>query len=453
MAGVDGEVRKAAPGADRPRAVRRELSDRTLLLVTAVVTLPVLWMGYGTDIDVHDVLASGESIRRGDYMPSRPPGVPVFEALVAALDPLGGHLLVNLATAVAGAAAVVGVAHLVRTWGHAHGDLVALAVLASPVTLVAATSTGDFIWALAFLLWGAVVHRADRTTLAGVLFALAVGTRLSSALLVAAVLVADGWDRERRRACLRTALVMAPLAVLFYVPSWLAYDRSLDFLESAEGWRSVANNAGRFAYKTYVTFGGVALVVLALAVPALVGALRRWRVDPLLRLGVLGTSVAAGMYFVFPWKFPHLLPALVMLLVWVAASARNRRPFLCVLIAALALNGLVTVRLLTPDKAAEASTGSWDPAVTLGLFANDIACRADAMDEPVRPLNRGAWACSLTPMRGDMPEPEPTDPRDDAGRDDPRRGDEASAPAAPRVPAAQPVRGTVAARWATERSG
>ena len=118
-------------GVDDPSPVTsRGLSDRTLVLVTMAVTLPVLWMGYGTDIDVYDVLASGDSIRAGDYMPSRPPGVPVFEATVALLDPVGGHLLVNLATAAAGAAAIVGIARLVRTWGHANGDLVALAVLA-----------------------------------------------------------------------------------------------------------------------------------------------------------------------------------------------------------------------------------------------------------------------------------------------------------------------------------
>src|SRR5918997_7202326 len=100
-------------GGSRPEAARaarapRPLTDRTLGLVTAAVTLPLLWMGYGTDIDVHDVLASGGSIRSGDYMPSRPPGVPVFEAVVALLDPIGGHVMVHLATARARAAAGVG---------------------------------------------------------------------------------------------------------------------------------------------------------------------------------------------------------------------------------------------------------------------------------------------------------------------------------------------------------
>ena len=147
----------------RTAAGHHELSDRALLLVTAAVTLPILWMGYGTDIDVADVLAAGDSIRRGDYFPSRPPGVPVFEAITAALDPIGGHLLLNLATAAAGAATVVGIARLVRTWGHANGDLIALAFLASPMTLISATSTGDFIWAVAFFVWAALLARARPT--------------------------------------------------------------------------------------------------------------------------------------------------------------------------------------------------------------------------------------------------------------------------------------------------
>ena len=207
----------------------------------------MLWMGYGTDIDVTDVLASGESIRRADYYPSRPPGVPVFEAITAVLDPVGGHLLLNLATAAAGAATVVGIARLVRMWGHANGDLIALAFLASPMTLISATSTGDFIWAVAFFVWAALWHLRDRPVPAGVLFALAIGTRLSSVFLVLAFLVADGWDRDRRPRCLRTLAVTVPLGAVLYVPPWLAYGRSLEFLETAEGWRSLGNNLGRFA--------------------------------------------------------------------------------------------------------------------------------------------------------------------------------------------------------------
>ena len=390
---------------DATAAGHRELSDRALLLVTAAVTLPILWMGYGTDIDVADVLASGDSIRRGDYFPSRPPGVPVFEAITAALDPIGGHLLLNLATAAAGAATVVGIARLVRTWGHANGDLIALAFLASPMTLISATSTGDFIWAVAFFVWAALWHVRDRPLLAGVLFALAIGTRLSSVVLVLAFLVADGWDRDRRARCLRTLAVALPLGALLYVPSWLAYDRTSEFLETAEGWRSFGNNLGRFAYKNYVSAGALLLVVVLVAVPALVAALRRWGHDPMLRVGVLGFAASQALFFVLPWKYNHLLPALLMLLLWLGASTRNRRPFLWLAIGAIALNGLVTFRPLAPDSPAVAETGRWDPALTMGLLLNDIECRADAMHEDPPRLNRVAWACTLEPMRGAAVDP------------------------------------------------
>ncbi len=399
----------AEPGEPAPRP--RELTERTLVAITAAVTLPLLWMGYGTDIDVTDVLASADSIRQGEYVPSRPPGVPVFEAIAAVLDPIGGHLLLNLATAAAGAAAVVGIARLVRAWGHANGDLLALAFLASPATLIAATSTGDFVWAVAFFVWAALFQLRDRPVPAGVLFALAIGTRLSSVFLIAAFMVADGWARDRRRSCLRTLAIALPLGALLYIPSWLAYDRSAEFLETAEGWRSVGNNLGRFAYKNYATAGALFLVVVLVAAPALVAALRRWGRDPMLRAGVLGFAVTEGLFFLLPWKYNHLLPSLVMLLLWLGASRRNQRPFLWLAIGALAVNGLVTFRPLAPDAPAVAESGRWDPALTPGLLVNDIDCRLDAMHDDPPPLNRQAWACTLKPLRGTAEDPiDPDDP-------------------------------------------
>jgi hypothetical protein len=340
------------------------------------------------------------------------------------LDPIGGHLLLNLHTAAAAAATVVGLARLVREWGHANGDLVALAVFASPMTIIASTSLADFIWALVFFVWGALFHlrgrspeadrqggrgpsgpatkepRAGSTLIAGVLFALSIGCRLSSGFLLLAFLVADGWDPANRKRCLRTGLLAGPLGALLFVPSWLAFDRTLQFLENQEGYRSFGNNIGRFLYKNYAGSGLALLAVVALTVPALLAALPRWRSEPLLRFAVLGFVGSEALYFVMPWKLAHLLPALVTLFLWIAVTRRNTRPFLWLLIAATALNGVVTLRLLAPDDQDEASTGSWDPALSLGLLVNDIRCRADFMDETPEDYEDPAWSCTLEPMRG-----------------------------------------------------
>jgi hypothetical protein len=383
----------------RGQSAPGRLSDRSLLAITAVVTLPILWMGYGTDLDIGDVIESGERIRQLDYAPSRNPGVPVFESIVAMLDPIGGHLAINLATAAAAGLAVVGLARLVRAWNRPNGDLVGIAFLASPVVLIAATSTGDFIWAAMFFIWGALFHLRGRSLAAGVLFALAIGSRMSTLAVVAAFLVADGWEPANRRRCIRALLVTAPLAVLMYVPSWLSFDRSFEFLNYGQSFGGFANHAGRFLYKNFVVAGLALVVLVALAAPAMLASLRRWGREPLIRFSVLALVATQALFFQFPWKGVHLLPAVMALVLWIAATTRNTRPFLWALVAAGVINGLVMFRPLTPDRPDDSRGARWDPTLQPGLLLNDIDCRLDFMDQEPH-IDNGAWDCALKPMRG-----------------------------------------------------
>lgn len=414
----------------------RPLRDRDLLLIFGGITLPILWMGYGTDIDVANVLETTDRIRSGSYEPSRTPGAPVFEVLVTALHGWGRFLAVNLATAGAAAALLIGIARLVRAWGHPNSDLLALAFMASPVMIIASTSMADFVWALAFFVWGALVHLGGwgrlssglvASVAAGVAFALAIGTRSSTAFVIVALLVADGWAPSRRARCLQTALVAFPLGAALFIPSWLAFDRTLEFLENEDGYRGLLNNLGLFLYKNYVMIGPAVAVVLAAGVlPATVRMLRAqwalspgqrfkapagtaarslgqaWNRDPMLRFGALALVLTQGLFFQLPWKLAHLLPSLFALLLCVGASQLGRRRrFLWVLAAAIAVNGVVVFRPLAPDEPSEATTGTWNPAITAGLLVNDIDCRAEYMHHEPTELNVDrAWSCALRPLRG-----------------------------------------------------
>jgi hypothetical protein len=383
------------PGAGRATV----LGDAWLVAITAAVTLPILWMGYGTDLDIGFVLDSGARIRDFDYVPSRNPGVPVVEAIVAVLDPVGGHVLVNLATAAALAATVVAVARLVTAWGHDNGDLVALAFLASPIVVISGTQTADFVWAVAFLSWGALLLVRRHPVAAGVLLALSLGSRSSTLLLVAALLVAVGWDRDERRRVATAAAVAAPLAALLYVPVWLSYDRQFDFLDATDGWVDLSNNLARFLLKNYAVVGlALALLVVA-ALPALLRSLRRWGDDPMVRFAVLALVATELLFLRMPWKPAHLVPCLLALVLWIGASDRNRRPFLWLVVGAMVLNGLVTFRPFIADAPDSTGGADFEPAVTSGWLLNDIRCRARYMHDPPR-IDSGAWACTLEPMRG-----------------------------------------------------
>ena len=406
VAGEDAAGARPTPPAMPPEQADRSpapaptrLRDRTLAGITALVTLPIVWLGYGTDLDIGAVLATGDRIRDLDYLPSRNPGVPVVEAIVAALDPIGGHVLVNLATAVALGATVVGIARLVRAWGHPNGDVVALAFLASPIVLISGTQTADFVWATAFFTWAAVLLVQGRPVPAGVLFALTLGSRSSSLLLIAALLAAVGWDPAMRRRCVTAAAVAVPCAALLYVPAWLAFDRTFAFLVATEGWYGLGSNLGRFLLKNYAVAGVALVVTVAVALPALVRSLRRWGDDPMVRFAVLGLIATEALFLRVPWKPAHLVPCLLLLVLWIAASDRNRRPFLWVLVGAMAVNGLVVFRPFTADAPDDVGGGDFAPALTLGWLLNDVDCRVEFMDEPPR-LDSGAWACTLEPMRG-----------------------------------------------------
>jgi hypothetical protein len=119
----------------------------------------------------------------------------------------------------------------------------------------------------------------------------------------------------------------------------------------------------------------------------------------MLRFAVLGLAATELLFLRMPWKPAHLVPSILVLVLWIAASSRNRRPFLWLVIGATALNGLVVFRPFVADDPDTTGGGDFDPAITLGWLVNDIQCRVDYMDEPPR-IDSGAWACTLEPMRG-----------------------------------------------------
>lgn len=173
------------------------------VLVAIAVAVPLVVSGPGNDLDVANTFRSGRSIALHlSYVPSRPPGAPVHELIVGIFDLLGGPLLTNLASVLAAGALLVGLDRLLRRDGITRGGRWAVALVAAcPWFVIAATSTTEYVFALAFVVAAALALRSGRPVVAGLLAAASMACRVGSGMLVLALLLAELTEPAPAGAC------------------------------------------------------------------------------------------------------------------------------------------------------------------------------------------------------------------------------------------------------------
>lgn len=362
---------------------------------------PLVVSGPGNDLDVANVFRSGRSIaRHASYQPSRAPGSPVHETIVGVLDLVGGPLLTNLASVVAAIVLLAALDRLLRREGVGPGGRWAVAlVAANPWFLIAATSTTDYLVALALVVLAALALRADRSVLAGVLAAASMGSRIGTALLVAALLLAELGEPDRgaaRRRVLVAGGTAAAATLLLFVPS-IVQAGGLAFAQNDFSTSSPLVHLGRGAVKDLTLLGPVASLVALAALPALVAALRGWRASWLVRFAVPGLVLSQLLFLRFPWKVPHLLPCLVCGAVLLAVALQHRPRLLVGLVALQLVFCVVRVDVVRPDVPGRATGG--DPGLVIGWgpVVTDWQCRRQ---DPDAHLGRQkveverAWDCA-----------------------------------------------------------
>ncbi len=375
------------------------LASRPYALYLFLVPLvPLVFLGYGTDVDTWNVRSSANSIRVGDYSISRPPGAPVHEAATAVLDRVAGSVATNLASLAAAAAILYLLPSLLRRVGARHAELATLAVAANPFFIVSATSLTDALWAIAFFLGGVEAAQRRRPWLAGTLWALAIGCRMATVLLVIAYLVADAIVRRSvTRRVVVSGAVAGVLGCALFVPAWLSVGRSADFLENTFGSPTVAGLFGRWVLKQALFVGLPALIVLAIGWRSLVDGARRWRSSTLLAFAVIGGVLQEALFLRLPWKFTHLLPVLVCVAIVFALVPRTRPEWFVAVAASQLLWGFIAIRTVVPNVRDQATRVRFDLSVVAGPLVSDVRCRVDDRGAPphATPADEYAHAVAL----------------------------------------------------------
>jgi hypothetical protein len=296
-----------------------------------------------------------------------------------------------------GLVAVWSVAQLAELDRLQRPTLTALALVANPWFIIGASSLTDAVWAIALALLGAVQAKRGRPVVAGALFGLAVGCRGSTALVVVAWLLAERTGRPADRPPWRSTLLSGGTAVavgvVCFVPAWLAAGGSLHFLDTHFEFLGWTSHLGRWFTKNLVVMTIPGALALAVAVPGLAAALRRWSERTTVRFAVFVIAFGELLFLRLPFKPIHLLPVVAAAVLLVGAS--DRRWLLGGLVAAQVLGGAIGVTVARPDVPDRATAGAVELHLTKGPLVNDIACRLDDR-------RRGPW-------------PDPVDPQEEPG--------------------------------------
>lgn len=378
------------------RSVPRRVLIVVALFIAALV--PLCFLGAGTDLDSGSVLLSGDRIVHGDYVASRAPGSPVHESLVGVLDLVGDIWTVNLVSLVAAVVVCAAVYALLEREGVPRPWLGAALVAASPWFQIAATSTVDFVLAAALAVVGAVLLRRGSTVSAGVLGGLAVGTRMSTVLLVVAMAAAEATGRGRSpKRAVRFLVVAGVVALVAFLPPFFAAGESLAFAQNDFTTGSPANHLGRALAKNVAYVGPYAALALLATIPALWAARRDWSERWNVRFAATGFVLSELLFIRFPWKVGHLIPAMCCLAVLLAEVLRDRRRLFVVVVLAQLAMGVVNIELFRPDVPNAAGSASFDPRLRPGPLVVDVQCRLDDRDAARSldiPRMEAVWNCA-----------------------------------------------------------
>jgi hypothetical protein len=381
-----------------------------LYLALALGSEPVSW---GSDGDAYLVGDSALRIQAGTYIPSRLPGNPLHEFLVALVaDPRWGTPA-KLVSALAAILALATLALLVRrrTRASPAAALLATALFGLwPVWVRATFEVMDYTLGLAlFLLSAWFLSRLEdpdggwhQALGSGVCAGLAVATRLSWVLFVAAALAwlaleALRRPQERRQWLLRAGAFLAGLvaALPFFVPLLARYGLGFLTYYGGTNW-SVADYIWANV-RMGLDFLGMAtqglLVALLLFVLSRRGSLREWTRGPVWRRALL---YSGGLLVVLllnkPFEAAYLLPLLPLLALALAdgepGTGSDRRVYLRLL--ALSVVVAAAANVLTADF--RWIRGMRTGAAPAGVLEGPVAreWRAQAGDRAVHALMASA---------------------------------------------------------------
>ncbi|MFZ5868293.1 MAG: hypothetical protein ACOYXY_20585 [Thermodesulfobacteriota bacterium] len=221
-----------------------------LAAIFVLMTLPRLVLNPGLDGDSFRGMMAAEYLaQEGVYHPSRLPGNPLFEYLLAIVAPAGGHILSNLVVLGFYFACIVAFSLIAR---ERRDSLLLVGLFAlTPLLLVNAATTMDYIPGLAMTLWSYVMAGKNRFVAAFVLAGLAIGFRLSNAVFLVPLGLFTIMAGKGIALVSLCSVLGVSLGLAFYLPIFTEF-----------GLRMVQSPPHAFHGVSYILFTGYKLLMV-----------------------------------------------------------------------------------------------------------------------------------------------------------------------------------------------
>jgi hypothetical protein len=312
---------KCNANSPEKQGARQLLIFAALALAVCAMTVPRLVINYGMDGDgIRGIIAARGLIETGTYIPSRLPGNPLFEYFLAVISLLDGHVLANLMVLVFYALCIA--AFDILAEGRDHRLLLVGLFSLTPILLLNAVVTKDYVPGLAMLLWSYVCSRRNQEVPAYLLLGFAIGFRLSNVLFMLPLGVFLFLRGRRMSEILLLSSVSVAMGVALYGPIYRVFGaQMLTIPQNSYHGLSYVMFTG---YRLLMVFGPVAtlgiIIALAFNAKTIVRVAReRFRAkDPEYCLEIITILVFLALFLRHSDKSEYLIPAIPFfyLLIW-----------------------------------------------------------------------------------------------------------------------------------------
>ncbi len=359
-----------------------KIQIKHLLLLAFLLYLPLTFLGYGSDVDSYRVITAGRSFwQSADYVPSRRPVFIVHEMMTFLLDQIGGSLLSNLGTLALSLLALYSFYRICQHYRIPHALLLTTILIVQPVYWVNSTCSIDYVWAMGFLLAGFWLMTEEKPLFAGVAFGLAAGSRLTSVLAIAGILLLFFLKGKhmRKNALIAGFISVFLTAAALYLPLDFAGFRAnfWGLSTGADELWTPTMRLGRFAYKNIYFWGLPTVLLLAVLLVFVLKGSRNFK-GTQMAIGLLSLWVIVShqiLFLRYPIELEYLLPTLPFWLILLGIGLSGRKQMLVILLVCVLFSNFVDINIAQPDTPSAASDATFGVWLEKGYTLEDLHWR------------------------------------------------------------------------------